>query len=170
MGEVIRFPLQHARERGLMCPPLKIHFPALYRTVQTVTQADLDALKAPGPPLNGFVDYAINPNLSYFGHVERQRTTHVIDPRFDSLVLRHHAQSELAIAYLTALSDVATEEIDNPVIGTDSGTFTLVRRPTRKTWPGPLVIYKAEFKTAEDERDWTLIIGPDGQEICELDL
>lgn len=92
-------------------------------------------------PLDRLVDYTLNHDQAYSGTVEHQKVGWIVDPDFASLVIRYHPNLETAGSYLTSISDLSGSEAVDPVWSTDAGFFTLARRSTDQSWPGPMIIY-----------------------------
>jgi hypothetical protein len=132
--------------------------------VQTVTPAELIALGIPDEePLDRAVDYTLHAEQQYTGTVDRQQISRIIDLGFESLVIRYHSDLECAATYLTAIGDIYGPDAGRPIFRTEVGLFTLTRRPTEESWPGPMVIYVADYTVGSDEYEqWQIATAPDG--------
>ena len=80
-------------------------------------------------------------------------------------MLSLHESSEEALTYYEGLSDYGADYCGDPICQNDDGIFTLITRPTRSSWPGPLIIYCAANVPADNvigEDSWELAVAPDG--------
>lgn len=163
----------------VVCEPLGIRFPTLYRGVVTTTLEDLQACGLENDPdatLGEWVIYGLkNEPDSVVGTVTWEPVSHIFPgDREESFAVRHHPNIESAMGYLNAVSDFtyAYENEDwGRVFKTEDGIFTFVTIPTSPSWPGPLVLYLAEIPSPnwESQMDcWAHAVGPDG-EIVVLD-
>ncbi len=60
-GKSLHFPVNRVGTGSVYCPPLKIHFPKLYRDVQTITRKQLIAMGLPNEqPTDHCVHYTID--------------------------------------------------------------------------------------------------------------
>jgi hypothetical protein len=172
-GKVLRFPVKRAVAGRVYCPPLNIHFPQLFRTVQTVTQADLDALgRTDAAPIERFIDYTLHEDAEYFGTVEREAVRCITEADQESIVVRHHRDMKEAVAYLNAVADLQGGAAINPICYTKEGLFTLAHRSTESAWPGPMVIYLATYPADNPvgSDEWYIGIAPDGATMQGEDL
>jgi hypothetical protein len=166
IDKVSRFPLKQAEIGGIYCEPLKIHFPSLIRIVQTATRAQLDAEGFTDiEPTDHFVEYTIDPLQEYFGTVERETVRAITDTKQGSIVIRHHYNLKEAVSYLDAVGDLCGLEAIVPIYRIADGLFTMVRRPTDPSWPGPMVIHVAAYAAnnrAGLSNVWQMGVAPDG--------
>lgn len=89
---VLRFSINRTRPGGIYCPPRGIYFPVLYRVVQTVTQAQIDAVGLTKfEPINDYVHYNISEDTEYFGTITREVVRGIAHGDRDSIVIRHIA-------------------------------------------------------------------------------
>ncbi|HEY5239307.1 MAG TPA: hypothetical protein VIJ62_13065 [Rhizomicrobium sp.] len=164
-SSVIRFPINRAVAGGVHCPPLNIHFPQLYRIVQKVTAADLIAAgMVDEAPIAEFIHYAIGDDESYMGSVVSEPVQGICDEDMASVVIRHHRSFEEASAYLDAVMDVCGAEFADSICRTGEGYFTMARRATEESWPGPTVFYVAvhEADNLAGFDDRQIATAPDG--------
>jgi hypothetical protein len=164
-NNILRFPLKPARVGRVHCPPLNIHFPQLYRLVQKVSRAQLVALGMPcEEPIAEFIDYTITSDGDYTGTVRHQPVQSITDANMESIVIRHHGSMEEASAYLVAVLDILGTDRGDVICKTDEGVFTLARRATESSWPGPMVVYAATHASDNPAgfAEWQLAIAPDG--------
>jgi hypothetical protein len=165
LGQVVRFPVKRAVAGRVYCPPLNIYFPQLFRVVQTVTQADLDALGLTDEqPLENFIHYTLHEDEEYFGTVAREAVRSITETGQESVIIRHHRDLNEAVSYLDAVTDLRGGEDVSPICRTRDGIFTLARRPTPSSWPGPMVIYLATHPADNrfGSEVWHIGIAPDG--------
>jgi hypothetical protein len=149
MAKIHRFEIGCARRGGVYCPPLDLNFPALYRVVQNVSRQQLDvAGLTDEEPVESYVHYTIDEHQRFLGSIERSVARGITDAGAPSLVIRWHPNEEIAAGYLDALLD--TSDLDDwscELCRSEDGLFTLTERPTHRDWPGPLVIYLADYPT-----------------------
>ena len=83
-----------------------------------------------------------------------------------SLLVRHHATPESAEGYgLAVVDDLDLDETRcGPAVQTIDGWFTLLKIPTKESWPGPCLVYVAE---GPDGKRWRVRVEPDGEEHYE---
>ncbi len=173
LGQVVRFPVKRAVAGRVYCPPLNIYFPQLFRIVQTVTRADLDALGVTDEqPIENFIHYTLHDDAEYIGTVEREAVRSIAEAGQESVVVRHHRGVDEAVSYLDAVSDIRGGEDTSPICRTKDGLFTLARRPTPSVWPGPMVVYLATHPANNRFgcEVWHIGITPDGTTLRGDDL
>jgi len=121
-------------------------------------------------PFTGFNHYTLlgenSENVRYAGTCKR-KAVRTLDPTIDcvSLVIRHHLSREEARAYYFGLDDCSADTRMAPFYKNEDGIFTLITRPTRPSWPGPLIIYCADGVPADNpfgESSWEVAVAPDG--------
>jgi hypothetical protein len=172
-GNVVRFPIKAAVAGRVYCPPLNIHFPQLFRILQPVTRADLEALgETEVEPVENFIDYTLDQDHRYYGKVECEAVRNLAEADRESIVVRHHRSFEEAMSYLDAVSDLFGLEDAHPIFKTKEGLFTLARRQTDKAWPGPMVIYVAVHPADNlvGSEVWQVAIAPDGSANPDIEL
>jgi hypothetical protein len=118
-------------------------------------------------PVESYVHYTIDENQRFFGSIERTVARGIIDAGAPSLVIRVHPDEEMAAGYLNALGDISDiDDWNGELCRSEDGLFTLAKRPTHRDWPGPLVIYFADYPTGRPhpfETDiWYIAFRPDG--------
>jgi hypothetical protein len=127
-------------------------------------------------PFAGFNHYTLygegEGGADYLGTYER-RAIGTLDPTIDrvSLVIRHHQSPEEALAYYEGLTDYDADSGDEAIYQTEEGSFTLITRPIKPSWPGPLIIYCVDKVPADNpigETFWVVAVAPDGTHIEEL--
>lgn len=164
----------------VVCEPLGIHFPTLYRGVATTTLEDLQASGIADDPeatLGQWVLYNLDKSATVIGTVSWGPVNHIYrDDQDESFAIRHHPNIESAMGYIDATLDFThSKESGDSTAGqmlfqTEDGIFTFAPIPTSPSWPGPLVLYLANVPSARWENhqdDWAHVVGPDG-EIVEL--
>lgn len=168
IAKVHRFEIGRARRGGVYCPPLDLNFPVLYRVVQNVSRQQLDEVGlTDDEPVESYVHYTINENQRFLGSIERTVARGIFDAGAPSLVIRIHPNEEIAAGYLKALDDIGDiDDWNGELCRSEDGLFTLTERPTHRDWPGPLVIYFADYPTGRPhpfETDtWYIAFRPDG--------
>jgi hypothetical protein len=165
--KVLRFPVHRARSGGVFCPPLKIMFPTLYRVSQTVTKEQLSAFGVGDQePVSDYLHYTLSDDDSKFaGTIERTAIRGISATDSVSVVIRHHNSPEMAVSYLEGIGDVLGDHDIEPIYRTEDGTFTMVKRPTSRSWKSPLVIYIA-IHPADNifgSDVWQVATSPDGE-------
>lgn len=169
--------LRNASNRGVYCPPLKLHFPPLCRVVQSLSRRQLDELgMTDEEPIENYVHYTLadekTQNERYPGIVDRGVILGISDRKAPSFFIRRHTDEQHAFGYLRAIQDVTSDDSDEDDDGSElcrssAGIFTLVPRTHRKNWPSPLVIYATEYPTNNiaGSEQWAVAFGPDDQTI-----
>jgi hypothetical protein len=161
----------------VVCGPLNLRFPTVYRIVESATREQLDYYRVydqePYTGLNHYSLYSLVDNRGYFGTIERTAIS-TLDPAMDtvSLVIRYHRSRETARCYLHCIEDFGVDDLDNSEHQTEEGVFTLIKRPTQPNWPGPLIIYCADDMRADKGADWIVwfaAVAPDGTFIEDFD-
>jgi hypothetical protein len=174
-------PDTHSAVPGpVVCEPLGIRFPALFRGAVTTTQEDLKAIGAADDPTlvaGDWVHYALHKDPAPLGTVTWEEVTHLLPgDQPNSVAIRYHPTIESAMGYIDATLDLGLgkpEEEANAtgrmLYETESGIFTFTQVRTNPAWPGPLVIYLANVPSARwlDSEPWAHAVGPDG-EVIEL--
>ena len=147
MTKIHRFGIGRGRRGGVYCPPLDLNFPALYRVVQNVSRQQLDeAGLTDEEPVESYVHYTIDEHQRFLGSIERSIARGITDAGAPSLVIRWHPNEEIAAGYLDALLDISDpDDWSGELCRSEDGLFTLTERPTHRDWPGPLVIYLADY-------------------------
>lgn len=167
-GTIRRFDIGRARRCGVYCRPLDLNFSVLYRIIQSVSRQQLDEVGLTDEePVEAYVHYTISEHQRFLGSIERGVARGIIDAEAPSLVIRWHPNEEMAAGYLDALLDISDPDDWNCELSrSEDGLFTLTQRPTHRDWPGPLVIYLANYPTGRPhpfEIDiWYIAFGPDG--------
>lgn len=163
----------------VVCEPLGIRFPTLYRGVVTTTLEDLQACGLANDPdatLGEWIHYNLEMDDSAIGSISWSPVNHIFaGDQEESFVIRHHPNIESASGYLDAALDfTSTDECENnPVrmlFQTKDGVFTFAKVPTSPSWPGPLVLHIAHVPSTRFEKQeevWAHVVGPDG-EVVEL--
>ena len=162
---VLRFSIKRTRPGGIYCPPRGIYFPVLYRVVQTVTQAQIDAVGLTKfEPINDYVHYNISEDTEYFGTITREVVRGIAHGDRDSIVIRHHRNHNEASAYLVGAIDASSDKASDSIYQTEAGIFTMIQRPTAPYWPSPMVIYVADHPAdnAIGGTTWEVATTPDG--------
>jgi Domain of unknown function (DUF4279) len=148
MVKIHRFEIGRARRGGVYCPPLDLNFPVLHRVVQNVSQEQLDEIGLTDEqPVESYVHYTIGEDQRFLGSTEWTVARGIIDSAAPSLVIRWHQNEELAASYLSAIADISDPDWNGELCRSEDGLFTLAERPTHRDWPGPLVIYLADYPT-----------------------
>ena len=148
MAKIHRFEIGRARRGGVYCPPLDLNFPVLHRVVQNVSQEQLDEIGLTDEqPVESYVHYTIGEDQRFLGSTEWTVARGIIDAAAPSLVIRWHPNEELAASYLSAIADICDPDWNGELCRSEDGLFTLAERPTYRDWPGPLVIYLADYPT-----------------------
>jgi hypothetical protein len=143
-AKIVRFPVNRAGSGSVYCAPLKLHFPPLFRVVQTFSPAELRLHGAAGAEMSErFVHYTLSEEDNYVGTIVRQPVNRIMEADQNSIVIRHHANVEQAMSYINGVADSSDDQTVEPICQTKEGVFTAVRRPTKPGWPGPMVIYAA---------------------------
>jgi hypothetical protein len=60
---------------------------------------------------------------------------------------------------------IGADHGNEPIIQTEEGILKLITRPTKPSWPGPLIIYyvgKVPAETPSGEEPWEVAVSPDG--------
>jgi hypothetical protein len=132
-----------------------------------VTREQLDDLRFHDRvPYAGYNHYTLTNEgddaWCYFGTTERKaiRTPNAAIDRV-SLVIHYHR----SFAYFKGLDDFGADYRDEPILRSDEGIFTLITRPTKLSWPGPLIIYGVDTVAANNiagEDSWEVAIAPEG--------
>ncbi len=172
MSNVIPFPLKAVKPGGVLCPPLNLRFPVVFRGDAKTTKEDLDKWGLAGDEFapSEWTVYELATDYNVVGSI-RWHEVRSLDPDWKtSLVIRHHTSLEYAYGYASALSD---QEIgkegtcDQVVYTTETGIFTKASIPTLGSWPGPLIIYSAVVPANNPMGSdyWFKIIGHTGEEI-----
>ena len=148
MAKIHRFEIGRARRGGVYCPPIDLNFPVLHRVVQNVSQEQLDEIGLTDEqPVQSYVPYTIGEDRRFLGSTEWTVARGIIDAAASSLVIRWHPNEELAASYLSAIADISDPDWNGELCRSEDGLFTLAERPTHRDWPGPLVIYLADYPT-----------------------
>jgi hypothetical protein len=151
---------------GVFCPPLNLRFPTVFRIVQSVTRQQLDEYGLHDlEPIQDCNHYTLaEPDLDldagrYPGTIVRTRLQS-LDPAIDrvSLVIRRHLSRATSDGYRAGLDDYSVDF--GEIIRRTEGIFTLITRPTKPAWPGPLLIHSAEL--TDDTAHWVVAVAPDG--------
>jgi hypothetical protein len=146
--------------QGLWCPLRRIYFPQLFEFVGARSN---DA----NVPISWL--YTLNGDVA--PRVKGTIVTPInrIDPdgpngrRERSLVLRHHETLDRALSYLTGIEDFTNTCDLSEVFTCTAGYFTLLLKPTKPEWPGPLIFYVAEKRNDDDIQRFEVAVGPDGE-------
>jgi hypothetical protein len=156
---------------AVFCQPLNLRFPTVYRIVQSMTREQLDKHglhdEEPFKDCNYYTLTGPDNDAARFpGTIDRTRLRN-LDPAIDcvSLVIHLHRSRAEASAYLMALFDYGVEHGSEPICRTEQGIFTLISRPTKSSWPGPLIIYCADTVPADNiigKDSWEVAVAPDG--------
>ena len=166
-GQVLKFPARMARRGDVWCEPLKIYFPQVYRLV--AKKASLSSA-APSFKHNETVlscDFSLFNLKDDVAGIAKAIPVRHLSPSDDfSLIVRHHWSESLANSYLQALEDVDPDQLRGGIFETEGEVFTIAKRRTRKSWPGPIIFYLAAV--FEDDSDigvqiWEKSVGVDGE-------
>jgi hypothetical protein len=167
-SKIAHLSIPPGRTSGILCRPLDLRFPTVYRVVQAMTREELDehGLRKT-KPFAGYNHYTLIEDDERFPGTITRTMLRVLDPAVDrvSLVIRHHCSAEEALAYHEALEDYGVPFDPEPVCRTDAGIFTLTERPTKPRWPGPLIIYCVADVPADNvigRNSWEVAMAPDG--------
>jgi hypothetical protein len=176
-SKIVRLSITSGQFGTVYCPELNLRFPTVYRIVQSMTREQLDESGLPDEkPFAGMNHYELTEECRIcYGGTSQRTAIRTLDPRIDSvsLVIRCHASREAALAYLVAVEDYSGDDYDmaNRWYSTEDGIFTLIIRPTKPSWPGPLIIYCI----GDLSRDSTVVCQsvaslPDGTLTHDLDF
>ena len=166
-GQVVRFPARMARRGDVWCEPLKIYFPQVYRLVGKKVSL---YSAAPNFKHNENVvacDFSLFDLKDDVAGIAKAIPLRHLSPSDDrSLVIRHHWSESLANAYLQGVDDVDPRQPSGGIYETEGEIFTIAKRRTRKSWPGPIIFYLAAL--FEDDSDigvqiWEKSVGVDGE-------
>jgi hypothetical protein len=151
----------------VVCRPLNLRFPTVYRIDESATREQLDYYRVyDKEPYTGLKHYSFFDDRCYFGTFERTAIS-TLDPTIDtvSLVIRYHLSRETALSYLDCLEDFGIDDMENSWHQTEEGIFTLIKRPTKPSWPGPLIIYYVDSVPADTisgDNCWIVAVASDG--------
>lgn len=174
-----RIPETNPADPGpVVCEPLGIRFPTLYRGVVTTTLEDLQAcglVDDPEATLGEWAYYNLEKDSRALGSTSWGAVNHVYPgDQEESFVIRHHPNIESAMGYLDASSDFTNADnhgnTGQMLFNTEDGIFTFASIPTSPSWPGPMVLYLANVPSSRFEKQsdiWAHAVGPDG-EVVEL--
>jgi hypothetical protein len=163
---VVTCPLGSAEPGNIWCPPLELYFPQIFRITRSVARSSRAAEVT-------HIGYTLDPRAA--SRMVAGSVTHAVDylsaEETHSLIVRHHWSESLANAYLEAVEDLAetTESLEVlEIVGAvftlpDGSVFTLAARPTRADWPGPMIIYVADWPHAVEAEHFEVVIGPNGK-------
>ena len=160
----------------VVCAPLGIRFPTLYRGLVTTTQEDLRGWGLEHDPevaLGEWVFYNLEKNDSAIGTISWEAVNHIHqEDRVESFVIRHHPSIENAMGYIDALGDFTNAKEDSNtgqvLFQTEDGIFTFASIPTSPSWPGPMVLYLANVPSTrfgQHGEIWVHAVGPDGKAV-----
>jgi hypothetical protein len=121
-------------------------------------------------PFAGFNHYSLTEEVDdarFYPGASERTAIRTLDATIDrvSLVIRCHRSFEGALGYLIGLDDFGADWAANSRWETEEGIFTLITRPTRVCWPGPLIIYCVSEVLADNclcEECWVGAMAPDG--------
>jgi len=177
-SNVMRLTTRAVKIGTVWCHPLNLRFPTVYRVVQSITRDQFNAhgLHDQEPFANENCYELENSARRYLGTIERIAIS-TLDPSIDrvSLVIRYHPSEESALGYLVGLEDFGAYSTDHWISSTEEGVFTLISRPTKPSWPGPLIIYCADNVPADNclgEECWAVAMTRDGiliEEFADFD-
>lgn len=168
MSKIHQFEIGRVRPGGVYCPPLDLNFPILYRVIQNVSRQQLDEVGlTDDEPVESYVHYTIDEHQRFLGSIERTVARGIVETGAPSLVMRWQPNEEIAAGYLKALDDISDiDDWTGELCRSEDGLFTLTERPTHRDWPGPLIIYFADYPTGRPrpfETDiWYVAFRPDG--------
>jgi hypothetical protein len=162
---------------GIICRPLNVRFPGIYRIRQTMTREQLDEFGCyDEPPFVGANHYCLGePDRDRYPGTLEIAAMRSLDPAVDeaSLVVRYFRTPEAASGYHEALLDYGAATNQHAGCRTEHGIFTLITRPTRPSWPGPLIIYCVDSVPVNynviGEDSWEVAMAPDGTLIERFD-
>jgi hypothetical protein len=176
-SKVVRSPIGPRDIWAVFCPPLNLRFPTVYRIVQSMTREQLDDRGVHDEEPFVYNHYTLDEEdddaRRYPGTIER-RTIRSLDPAIDrvSLVIRYQRIPDEALGYWQGLYDYGVGCGTDAIFPTEEGTFTLITRPTKPSWPGHLIIYCVDKVPTDDligEDSWVLAVAPDGSLIERFD-
>ena len=162
----------------VVCEPLGLRFPILYRGKVTTTVEEVRTVgmeEDPEVTVGTRAHYSLDRSETMSGILSWEQVSHILrGDRSDSLAIRHHRSIENAIGYIDASTDLTlgrTEEEKGHgrmLFETEEGIFTFTPVRTNPSWPGPLVLYLANVPSNRVGMEcWAHVVGPDG-EVVEL--
>ena len=169
---IVPFPIHEASTGGVLCHPLGVRFPKLYKATAVLTAehiADFGLQDDPDIQPGTYHYYTLEKAENIVGDVTWETVTYLLpEEHRDSLVIRLHETLEHAYGYSEAADDrfIGNDEreVDKTVFRTEEGIFTMIRIPTLPSWPGPVVIHLAkvpsDYPLGWDY--WSHIVGPNG--------
>ncbi len=180
--------LQNAKRSRVRCPETGVVFPQLYRLTgfhfklkagRTLVDGflksddDLEAdLNAPTPPA-----YTLDAETLYGGVADpKWEPIHQLDTTIDDwlVYIRHHASGGDLEAYIDAMCDTETYEIDDRWLGfhTEFGSFSVLHRNANRDAPNCALVYVTKIGDPlyGGTMDWHKVIGSDGEEMDIDDL
>lgn len=158
MTNVIQFPNRYGQSGDVVCKPLGLSFPRIFRIEQYVTSQLISRYNLAGIEPGTKTNHSLhNDPAAYPGMVEIKSIS-TLD-RYDrySLIVRYHASAEAGMAYLQGLNDYGlADQIEIRTSAAEEGVFTLVNRMTAPEWPSPMIIYCANYRQtpASAEETW----------------
>ncbi|MGJ0620444.1 MAG: hypothetical protein ACR65Z_06985 [Methylocystis sp.] len=159
MVEIVRFPRKQAQHGNVWCEPLGMYFPKIFRLSETASNnAEAAATH--------FYTLDPRPSTSLAGYSAQE--IQQLDPHEShSLILRHHWSETAANSYLEGVDDFGEGNESPVILVRDDAVFTLTDRVTRRSWPGPMIIYVADIYDSQNDvaaEHFEVVIGPDGRQ------
>lgn len=163
----------------VVCEPLGIRFPAVYRGDVVTTLEDLQALGVEDDPdltPGAWAYYTLERRDESVAGTVSWEFVRNIRPgdRVDSLLIRYHPSLESACGYIAASSDLSLpllgtpdgEEPEGMLYETEDGIFTITSLKTNPSWPGPSILYTADVPCTRFPaltEPWMHAVGPNGE-------
>jgi hypothetical protein len=166
-GQILKIPTGVARRGEVWCEPLKVHFPQVYRVIRRRASLSSTTSASMHPQTVFASDFSLfNLEDNFNGAAKSIPLRHLTPLDDRSLIIRHHWSELLANTYLRAVEDIDSNHSCGAICESEEAVFTIVTCRTRKSWPGPMIFYLADF--FEDDSDigvqiWERSIGVDGE-------
>jgi len=192
MTNIIQLPRQKPTRGEIYCKAIDVTFPAISRVSFSMTAEILEQLgDMETKPSTFHLMVMDTTNLDPLGVEHCELAQHIrLGDQEESVLIRHHKSERDAQCFLdgitmmhllheeegdpeSANSLLTMDETLQPELCEVGGSFfTKNLVPTRKSWPGPMLIYQAEVpdeRLREMEVVWSLGISPAGEAV-ELNI
>ena len=163
-----------AKSRSILCKPLNLHFPQIYRLHRW---RRIPSEHSPQAHSDGAFqtqsEFSLHSALAPHSEgVVAEPLSHLAPTDRNSLILRHHWSRSRAQAYLQGVEDTVPDQPIGSVFVLNEAFFTLVRRATSRAWKGPMIFYLADLFEDDGElgaQSWEMSASCDGL-VCRSDI